>query len=194
MPTVDFLPIATGTGANVDSQANFVGSGYQVTGFTSGLSKSFQFNKAWRQASMMAAALANFISNQLGINVLDDGNLPELITNLTNALEGAATGVVNTANGLVVVPFSATPVFNAAQGSTFEITLTGNVTSSTITGFSPGQKLTLIVKEDSIGGHTFAAPTTSMSPISTAANVTNIQTFIVDSGSNVYQVTPLVVQ
>lgn len=83
---VDYLPVATAGGANVDSQANFVGSGYQTEGFQAGLAQSKQLNKVWRQSSMMAAALANFIANTLGINVLDDGNISALITNLTNAI------------------------------------------------------------------------------------------------------------
>jgi hypothetical protein len=194
MPTVDYFPIATSANATVDTQANFVGSGYQLNGFQDGIADPAQCNKVWRQSSMAASALANAVAQILDINILDDGNIDALTANVIAAIKGAATGVVNGANGLVTVAFSATPVFDASQGSTFEITLTGNVTSSTIINFSPGQKLTLIVKEDSIGGHTFSPPTSSMSPISTAANVTNVQTFIVDSGSNVYQVTPLAVQ
>jgi hypothetical protein len=86
MPTVDYLPIATGAGANVDTQGNFAGGGYQTVGFQSGIAQSAQLNKCWRQSSMIAAAIANFISTQLSISVLDDGNLANLITNFTNAL------------------------------------------------------------------------------------------------------------
>lgn len=86
MPTIDYLPIAAGPGANVDSQANFNGSGYQTVGFESGIAESAQLNKCWRQSSMIAAAIATFISQTLGIPVLDDGNLAALVTNLTNAL------------------------------------------------------------------------------------------------------------
>jgi len=105
---VDYLPIATAGGANVDSQADFVGSGYQTLGFQAGLAQSKQLNKAWRQSSMMAAALANFISEVLGINVLDDGNISALITNLTNAILAAGLIGVNstpiTVNAAVTTP------------------------------------------------------------------------------------------
>lgn len=189
--TVDYLPIATGVGANVDSQANFAGSTYQTEGFQSGLSKSAQFNKAWRQPSMIGSAVAWFIANTLNINVVDDGNLTNLITNLTNAILAAAAGPTK----LVSVPYSATPIFNAALGSAFEITLTGNVTSSTITGISPGQRLKLIVKQDATGGRTFVPPSmVPMSPISTTANITNIQNFFVDLSSSIYQDGPLSAQ
>jgi hypothetical protein len=189
---VDYLPVATAAGNNADSQANFEGSGYQTLGFVNGIAQPFQANKLWRQSSMIAAAVANFIANELNINVLDDGNLAELITNLTNAIVSAAKGGTT---GVVSVPFSATPVFDASQGSTFEIVLTGAVTSSTLVNVTPGQALRFIVKEDGAGGHLFAAPANlPMAAINTAASKTNIQAFIVDSGSNVYAETPLIVQ
>ena len=64
---IDYLAFAAITGANVDTQANYSGSGYQESGFTSGLLPSKQLNKPIRQSSMVAAAVANFISTQLSI-------------------------------------------------------------------------------------------------------------------------------
>jgi hypothetical protein len=90
MPTIDYLPVATAVGNNADSQVNFAGSGYQTLGFQTGIALPQQANKIWRQTSMMTAALANFIANTLSINVLDDGNLAALITNLTNAITAGA--------------------------------------------------------------------------------------------------------
>jgi hypothetical protein len=189
---VDYLPVATAVGNNADSQANFQGSGYQLNGFTNGIAQPFQANKIWRQCSMVAAAVANFISNQLNIAVIDDGNLASLITNFTNAVLAAATG---SANRLVSVAFTPTPVFDASQGSTFEIVLTGNVTSSTLINLTPGQRLLFIIKQDGSGGHTFAAPgALPLATIDTDPSITNIQAFIVDSGSNVYATTPLTAQ
>jgi hypothetical protein len=91
MATVDYKPFANGVGANVETQAQFLAdlgaSGSLQTGYVLGIAKSVQFNKVARQASMMSAALANFISNTLGTDVLDDGNLATLITALTNAVQ-----------------------------------------------------------------------------------------------------------
>lgn len=189
---VDYLPVATAVGNNADSQVNFQGSGYQTLGFNNGIAQPYQANKIWRQCSMVAAAVANFISNQLTIPVIDDGNLAALITNFTNAIISAAQGV---SNRLVTVAFSATPVFDASQGNAFEIVLTGNVTSSTLVNVSPGQRLLFIVKQDGTGGHTFAPPANlPMSTIDTAASIVNSQSFIVDSGSNVYYTSPLTIQ
>jgi hypothetical protein len=58
----------------------------------------------------------------------------------------------------VVVPFSATPTFNAASGSTFLITLTGNVTSSTFSNAMNGMVYTFHICQDSSGLHSFAWP------------------------------------
>jgi hypothetical protein len=189
---VDYLPIATAAGNNADSQANFQGSGYQTLGFVNGIAQPYQINKGLRQSSMMAAAAANFISNELNIAVIDDGNLANLITNLTNAIISAAKGVTT---AIVSVAYSATPVFDASQGNSFEIVLTGPVTGSTLVNVSPGQTLRFVVKQDATGGHTFVPPANlPMAAINTAASKTNIQKFFVDSGSNVYAETPLVAQ
>lgn len=79
---VDYLPFAASGIANVDTQADYAGSGYQENGFTAGSTpaQSKQLNKVWRQASMIAAALANIISAKNNTNLLDDGNLDNLIT------------------------------------------------------------------------------------------------------------------
>ena len=189
---VDYLSVATATGNNADTQANFQGSGYQTLGFVDGIAQPSQINKVMRQTSMVAAAVANFISNQLAIAVIDDGNLAALITNLTNAIISAASGV---ANRVVSVAFSATPVFDASQGNTFEIVLTGDVTSSTLINAVPGMRLLFIVKQDGTGGHAFTPPLYfPMATITRTASAVNLQSFILDSASNVYPDTPLTVQ
>lgn len=95
-PTVDYQPIANGGSANVETQAQYLidlaGGGSLQNGYQAGLAKSVQVNKTLRQLSMVSAAVANFIANQLGINVLDDGNLANLITILTAAINSNGGG------------------------------------------------------------------------------------------------------
>lgn len=69
-------------------------------------------------------------------------------------------GPAGTSSGgvLYVVPFSTTPTFDASQGSVLEITLTGNVTSSTFANATAGQTISIILCQDSVGGHTFVPP------------------------------------
>lgn len=90
MPTVDFLPIATGAGANVETQGAFAGSGHQTEGFSAGLAQSNQANKCWRQGSTIAAAIANLIADVTGQNVLDDGNVTLKIQQLASSIIGAS--------------------------------------------------------------------------------------------------------
>lgn len=187
---VDYLPVATSGTANVDTQANFLNSGYQQDGFTAGQAQSAQANKLWRQSSMVAACVANFIANLLNINVLDDGDLTSLITNFTNAVKAAANSA---RTGVVSVAYSATPQFDASLGDAFEIILTGNVTSSTLVNVTPGQSLKFIIKQDATGGRTFVGPVASFPNIDTTASKVNIQNLCVDSGSNVYLDGPLTV-
>ena len=181
MPEIDYLPVAVASGANVDSQADFNGSGYQQNGFTAGIALPQQANKVWRQASMMAAAMATFISNQLGIAVLDDGNLSELVTNLTNAILSASAPLLS------AVPFNATPVFACTDNAvcTFEMSLTGNVTGSTITNLHNGQIVGFILIQDATGGRTFVWPTNVPGgTIDPTANATSVQYFVVDGFAN----------
>lgn len=98
MPTIDYQPIANGGGANVETQAQYLTdlAGSLINGYTSGVAQSKQVNKTLRQSSMIAAAIATFISQQLNQNVLDDGNLAALVTALTNAIQtgGLPSGVM----------------------------------------------------------------------------------------------------
>jgi hypothetical protein len=92
---VDYKPIAANVGANVISQAQYLTdlapAGALQNGFQGGTAKSNVVNKVVRQSSMVAAAVASFISQELGIDVLDDGNLTLLITNLTAAIQAVST-------------------------------------------------------------------------------------------------------
>lgn len=83
---VDYIPFATGGGANVYVPATYQGLSVVGTGVQPGLADGTLYNTSMRLASMIAAAVANYISQQLNISVLDDGNLTTLITNLTAAI------------------------------------------------------------------------------------------------------------
>lgn len=183
MPTVDFLPIATAGGANVRSQVSYAGSIQQTNGNGSGIEPSDLINKMLRQPSFIAAALATYVSNVLGVSVLDDGNLAGFITKLTQALSGG---------GALVTAFSATPTFDFSAVNTREITLTGNVTSSSITGQFPGQVVKFIIHQDATGGRTFVAPASvPMGVVNNVALSTSVQSFLVGTDGTMYAYTPM---
>jgi hypothetical protein len=140
---------------------------------------------------MIASAVANFISNPLNIDVLDYGNTANLITNLTNAISATARTSTDRA---VTIAFSATPVFDASQGNTFEIALTGNVTSSTLINTTPGQRLKFLIKQDAVGGRTFVPPAGVNFPdISTGASKVNIQNVYIDAAGTPHIDGPLTI-
>ncbi len=60
--------------------------------------------------------------------------------------------------------FSPTPVFNAQNYSSFNMTLTGNVTSSTAINIDDGQVLTITLCQNGAGGYTFAWPSIVVNP------------------------------
>jgi hypothetical protein len=182
---VDYLPVAAASGSNVDTQAAFAGSGYQTAGFQNGTAFPNQANKCWRQASMMAAALATFISNNLNINILDDGNLPVLITNLTSALRNANASIL-------AMTFNPAAVFDASQASKFEMTLTGNI-NPTLVNTIPGQELRFVIHQDGVGGRVFTPPSNlPMDPISPTAGSTSTQSFVVQSNGTLMVTSPMV--
>lgn len=158
---VDYLPIAAAGGANVDSQVDFAGSGYQTDGFTSGEAISKQLNKCWRQSSMMAAAWANVISQTLNQNVLDDGNLSALITQILDTIADLASTVG--APKVVIVTPSTTPVFDCTVAnpliSVFSLAMSaGSVTSSTFNGVQAGQKVILMIDNTTGFNQNFVSP------------------------------------
>ena len=53
---------------------------------------------------------------------------------------------------------SGTATFDASKSSHFTLTLTGNVTSSSLSGLTPGQVVTFVISQDATGGRTFAWP------------------------------------
>lgn len=81
----DFKPFAIGSGANVTSQADWEALTALATGFQSGTASSAQVNKAIRQASFIAAALAQYTSDKTEGDVLDDGDQAAFITKMTAA-------------------------------------------------------------------------------------------------------------
>lgn len=102
MPTNDFKAFATGNGANVISQADYLALAALVSGFSSGKASSAQVNKALRQATVMANVLAQFIADSANVDVLDNGNTEAILSNLKNSMPGRLMGVqVVTSSALI---------------------------------------------------------------------------------------------
>lgn len=187
--TNDFIWFGTGGGANVDSQATYAAAlaalGYPSVGFNTGTAFANQLNKVWRQGTAWSKVLGDLL-NQYGMDALDNGVPATLLANLVIAIKQASGQTTN------VVTFSATPVFDCSKGQKFEITLTGNVTSSTLTNLVAGMNLVFTIKQDGTGSHTFVAPTgVPLDPIDPTANSVSIQKFEVSSASVVRYSSPM---
>lgn len=94
--------------------------------------------------------------------------------------------------GLTTVTFSATPTFDASTANAFKITLTANVTSSTLSNAVAGEPLAFEICQDATGGRTFVPPTNvlNMGTIATAANACSFQVFNFD-GTNAQSLAPM---
>lgn len=85
MATNNFKPFATAANANVTAQADWETLPALLSGFMAGKASSAQVNKAIRQASFIAAALAQYTANKSGLDVLDDGDLNGFISKMGTA-------------------------------------------------------------------------------------------------------------
>jgi hypothetical protein len=83
----DFLPFATGSGANVESQSAWTSDSVVGTGFQNGIANPQQVNKALRQATTIAAMIAQFICDYAAQPALDNGSISTLEANLNVAIQ-----------------------------------------------------------------------------------------------------------
>jgi hypothetical protein len=103
-------------------------------------------------------------------------------------------GLSGVPSGVVLIPFSASPVINATRGLQFKIVLTGNVTSSTFINGASGPTIIVVrIVQDSAGGHTFAWPSNMLNAgtPNTDANSTSVQMFAVNTDGSATAVGPM---
>ena len=73
----ELVPFATGIGANVLTPSEWLSDQARNTGFIAGPASSEQANTAWRQTAFCSAMIGLFTVNGTGLDVLDDGDVPE---------------------------------------------------------------------------------------------------------------------
>ncbi|WP_250134185.1 gp53-like domain-containing protein [Citrobacter europaeus] len=112
MATNNFKPFATAANANVTAQADWEALPALLSGFMAGKASSAQVNKAIRQASFIAAALAQYTANKSGLDVLDDGDLNGFISKMGTAfgkdfqaLDATLTALGGLATGANKLPY-----------------------------------------------------------------------------------------
>ncbi|PRH17235.1 hypothetical protein [Burkholderia multivorans] len=117
MANNNFKPFAAAAGANVMAQADYEALAALLTGFQSGTAQSAQLNKVWRQSSIMAAVLGQFIVDLTGQDAVDDGTTATLLANLKMAVQAQSAAVVGQARNLSmsVTTAASTATLNADE-------------------------------------------------------------------------------
>jgi len=190
MPTNDFKPFATGAGANVMSQADWVALTALATGFQSGKASSAQVNKAIRQATFVAAALAQYMTNKTGLDVLDDGDISGFITKMHNAFGVDFQPLDATLTALAALTGAANklPYFNGADTAALtDLTsvgrdILGKTTAAQVLSYLAGAPLDSAVLTGTPSAPT-AIPGTNTSQLATTAFVQAAINILAPTGS-----------
>lgn len=103
----NFKAFGTDPLANVLDQASYEALAALALGYTAGIAASNQLNKTWRQSSVISSMIAQYIANQTGLDVLDDGNTATLLANFVSAItigSGVKPARIVTINAVVFAP------------------------------------------------------------------------------------------
>jgi hypothetical protein len=107
----DFVPFATGAGANVLTQTAYLASPNLSGGQQPGVASSALNNKALRQATYIASCIAQYLANFTGNNVLDDGNQSEVLSTMALVFNNPPTfTILKTGSGTYNPPSGPSPV------------------------------------------------------------------------------------
>ena len=139
----EYYPFGTGTGALVLTNAAYQALASRVSGFSDGVADPATLNVVWRQASVVAAMIAQFTADYGPSNVNDDGNVSTLENQFIAALSAALTSApapgipyegtdTGTANAMFVS--TTRPVVTSlAAGQVFLITKSVSPNTGTVT-------------------------------------------------------------
>ncbi len=181
---LQFDPLQT----NCESDAAYLADSNRAGGFSTGaIWPSLIANKSLNQVSNYLFALFTAFA-QKGFTTNDD-NVPLLTAVCANFLTTA-----DILPNIVSVASSPTPSFNAGASNGFQMTLTGNVTGSTISGLTPGQLIAFYFVQDGIGGRTVSFPASFVGAIQPdpAPSAVSLQMFRIDLAGIPRAVTPVV--
>jgi hypothetical protein len=171
----NYAPVNLGTPAPI--------SGTSVTGNLS-VTGNVSATGTLTGSNLPANILQQIFNSGTGLTQRTAFNMLAGITCSDNAGTARTDCRLGTLNTLT---FSTTPVFDASTATTFKLTLTGNVTSSTLTNAVAGEPLAFEICQDATGGRTFVPPANVQGwvTVPTTANTCVLETFIHDGGNAV---------
>jgi hypothetical protein len=174
--------------ANQETDSAYLADSTRTGGAgTGGVFPSVLANKSFYQWSTFIAAFCQMLANK-GIST-SDADLNQLVSELANVLTTA-----DQKPALLALTYSSALAFDFSKANGYEVILGGNVTSSTVSNVAPGQIVTIVIVQDSVGGHTFAWPTSGIAgttAIEPPANSRNVQSFIGCTDGLLYPIGPL---
>lgn len=192
--STEFLPFATGTGANVEDQTTWASDSTRSLGFSAGTASSAKANKAIRQAAFVASGVANWLSNILGVTVADDGDLSGFVTKLTTAIAPLAspaltgTPTAPTASAGTSTTQLATTAFATHQdigiGQTWQDVTVSRASGTTYTN-GTGKPIQIVITASSSGACSVTLDSVSI-PIqisSASYYAMSVASFIIPAGS-----------
>lgn len=201
--TNNFKALATGVAANVLTQAEYEAlTTLLANGFTAGVADSKTINKALRQSSFVAEAIAKIIADN-NVNALDDGDVATFKTNLLTAI-GASLGISNAALKNALNAFTsgnycaekALPAttgnvtLDLATGVNYGGTLTGNITLVNPSNMQAGQSGIIRIVNDATPrtiayGSFWKSPSGSMPALTAVAGAVDVFGYYVESASRI---------
>lgn len=123
----------------------------------------------------MPVYASDLLPDQLGRNI-GSTSLPWDVFARNLNIQGTITGNFNNlaiyALGSVTVPYSATPIFNCAQNSGFQITLNGSANPA-FNGMTAGQLVAIAITQDATGGRAFNWPSNVIGGMDTTKMLAN---------------------
>jgi hypothetical protein len=152
-----------------NTASSFKGSLYFDAGNDAASSVNFRIGQGGTVTSRLSIAnngAATFSNGDVTISGAYKLNTPKIagvtdtgvVSNLNSDLVDGKHASAFAQAGFSSVAYSATPSFDAGTASTFKMTLTGDVTSSTLANAAAGQMMSFVLCQDAVGNHNFAWP------------------------------------
>ena len=187
MATTNFVQFNPGA-ANQETDAQYLADAQRLAGYgTDQIVPSPLLNKATYQPTTFCAAFGQMLAAKGFTN--SDASVSALAAVLANILTTA-----DLLPDLISVAYSPTPSFNAAASNGFQMTLSGNISSSSCPGITAGQLLAFYFVQDSAGSRTVNWPTgfTGTVQPDPAPNSVSVILFRADIGGTARAVSPLI--